>query len=232
MTQPDGPPAREPEGLREVYRKQMLSSVGGVSGTVIAAIPTVVFVAVNAASSLRPALIAAVASAVLLAGYRLARRQSVQQALSGLFGVAIAAFIAARTGEAKGYFLFGILTSFAYAAAFILTLAVRRPLVGLLWEFLDPTPAAADDAPWYRRRVLLYAYDRATALAALIFLARGLVQLTLFRDNRTGWLAAARIGMGFPLWIIAVGFGFWTVNRARRSLAPPPVEEDGPAIES
>ena len=79
----------------------------------------------------------------MLTGYRLVRRQSVQQALSGLFGVAIAALIAYRTGQARGYFLYGILTSFGYAAAFLVTLVIRRPVVGLVWEFLDPSPQPA-----------------------------------------------------------------------------------------
>jgi hypothetical protein len=41
----------------------------------------------------------------------------VQQAISGFFGILIAAFIANRTGEAKGYFLFGIWASFLYAGS-------------------------------------------------------------------------------------------------------------------
>ena len=36
------------DGLREMYRKQLLDGLGGWSGTVIAAVPTVVFVVVNA----------------------------------------------------------------------------------------------------------------------------------------------------------------------------------------
>jgi hypothetical protein len=211
-----------PSGIREQYRAQLLTGLGGWSGTVIAAVPTVVFVAVNAVWGLRPAIGAAVASALLLGAYRLARRKSAQQALSGLFGVAIAAFIAYRTGQARGYFLFGILTSFGYAAAFLLTIAFRRPLVGLIWEFLDPSPEREDGrpaGPWYRNPVLLRAYDLATGLAALIFLARGAVQLALYHRNDTGWLAVARIAMGYPLTIAAVGFGFWAVNRARRRVS-------------
>src|SRR5206468_3957819 len=101
----DATSADEPgAGMREVYRQQFLASIGGWTGTVITAIPPVVFVIVNAATSLRWAIIAAVGSAVVLAAYRLVRRQSVQQALTGLLGVVIASAIAARTGEAKGYF--------------------------------------------------------------------------------------------------------------------------------
>jgi hypothetical protein len=209
----DDPGAR----LREQYRRQVLASIGGWSGTVVAAVPTVVFVVVNATSGLHWAIVAAVGSAVVLSCYRLVRHQPVQQALSGLLGVLVASLIAARTGHAKGYFLVGIWSSFLYAGAFTLSLAVRRPVVGLIWEFLDPT-SAGEQVPWYRRRPLLLAYDLATALAAAIFVSRGVVQLALFEHNATGWLAVARIAMGYPLYVAAIGFGFWVVTRARRRL--------------
>jgi hypothetical protein len=218
------------KGTRDVYREQLRSSIGGWSGMVIAAIPPVVFVVVNAIASLRWAIIAAVGSAFVLALYRLQRRQSLQQALTGLVGVLVASLIAARTGHAKGYFLLGIWSSFAYAAVFVVSLLVRRPLVGVVWEFLDPrTPTSEErtgagptaepptvERPWYRTPVIRRAYDAATLLAALIFLARGIVQLALFKHNATGWLAAARIAMGYPLTILAVGFGYLVVTRARR----------------
>jgi hypothetical protein len=94
---------------------------------------------------------------------------------------------------------------------------VRRPLVGVIWEFLDPTPGVP--RPWRRRRPLLVAYTWATMAATLVFLARGIVQLTLYGQNRTGWLAFARIAMGYPLFLAAVGFSFLVVTRARRRVA-------------
>jgi len=65
------------------------------------------------------------------------------------------------------------------------------------------------------------------------------VQLSLFRDNRTGLLAVARIVMGFPLYLAALAFGFWVIRRARQRLPAPdapadadPASEDvGPAAE-
>jgi hypothetical protein len=200
--------------LRETYRQQLLTGIGGWSGALITAVPTTVFVIVNVASSLRIAIIAAVGSALALALYRLARKQPVQQALSGLLGVVIAALIAARTGQERGYFLLGIITSFVYAVPFAISVAVRRPLVGLAWEFLDPTPID-DDVPWYRRRPLLLAYTWSTLAATAVFLVRGIVQLTLYRQNATGWLAFARIAMGYPLFVAAIAFSFLIVRRAR-----------------
>jgi hypothetical protein len=216
------------DSLRETLRQQLLTSIGGWSGALITAIPTAVFILVNVATALRPAIFAAVGSALVLSVYRLIRKQSVQQALSGLIGVAVAAAIAARTGQARGFFLLGIWTSFAYAVPFAVSVLVRRPLVGLLWEFLDPTPGPDDAPPWYRRRGLLLAYTWATLAGLVVFLSRGIVQATLYHKNATGWLAFARIAMSYPLFLAAVGFSFWVVQRARRRLAPS-TGEDGAA---
>ncbi|HZC70179.1 MAG TPA: DUF3159 domain-containing protein [Jatrophihabitans sp.] len=209
-----GRPTREE--IRETFRQQLISSIGGWSGALITAIPTAVFIIVNVAASLRVAIVAAVGSAVLLAVYRLVRRQSIQQALSGLFGVVIAAIIAARTGQARGYFLFGIWTSFLYAVPFAVSMVVRRPLVGVFWEFVDPTPVTEGGPAWHKRRRLLFAYTWATLAGTLVFLSRGIVQAALYHRNATGWLAVARIAMSYPLFIAAVGFSFWVVGRARR----------------
>lgn|GEM_PF-885672 len=213
-----GPPSGKPsDELRERTRQQILDSMGGWSGTVVATIPLVVFVIVNAVSGLRAAIWAAVGAGVLTAGYRMARRQPVQQAIGGLFSVAIAAAIAARTGQARGYFLFGIASAFGYAAVFAGSLLVRRPLVGVLWEYLDPSPLPPEQR-WHQVRRLRRAYDIATAAVLAMFLARALVQLSLFKDNRTGLLAAAKIAMGLPLYLAVVAVVFWVVRRARHQL--------------
>jgi hypothetical protein len=220
MTEPEKPARDAVVDLRETFRRQTIASIGGWSGALITAIPTAVFIIVKVTSSLRVAIFAAVGSALLLTAYRLIRKQPVQQALSGLFGVVVAAVIAARTGQARGFFLLGIWTSFVYAVPFAVSVVARRPLVGVLWEFLDPTPIDGDeDVPWHKRRPLLIAYTWATVGATCVFLARGIVQAMLYHQNSTGWLAFARIAMSYPLFIAAVGFSFWIVQRARRRLA-------------
>lgn len=210
---PDGRPGLD--GLREQTRQQLLASFGGWSGTVVAAVPPVVFVIANAVGGLREAIIAAVAAALVLALYRLVRRESLQQALMGLFSVAVAAIIAARTGQARGFFLLGIAGSLVYAAVFAVSIVVRRPLVGVAWEFLDPSPGD-DPRPWHRRPQLMRAYLGATLAATAMFAARGAVQLSLFRENRTGWLAVAKLAMGYPLYVAVLAFAFWIVRRARQ----------------
>ncbi|MDT0260774.1 DUF3159 domain-containing protein [Jatrophihabitans lederbergiae] len=222
------PPTGE---LRDRTRQQLLGAMGGWSGTVVAAIPPVVFVIANAISGLRQAIIVALISGVVVAGYRLVRRQPLQQALTGLFTVAVAAAIAARTGQARGFFLVGIVGAVAYAVVFAASLLVRRPLVGLIWEFLDPSPLP-EGRRWHKVPVLRRAYDIATCAALAMFAARAVVQLSLFKDNRTGLLAVAKIAMGFPLYILVVAGCFWIVRRARRTLEPmePVTPPDTPVV--
>jgi hypothetical protein len=216
-TAPGAPAGTLADELRDRTRQQILDSMGGWSGTIVAAIPLLVFVLVNALTGLRAAVGAAVAAGVVVAGYRLARHQPVQQALTGLVSVAIAAAIAARTGEARGFFLLGIVSAFGYAAVFAVSLLVRRPLVGVLWEYLDPAPLPAGQR-WYRLRELRRAYDVATLAVLAMFLARAVVQLSLFSENRTGLLAAAKLAMGLPLYLVVVAVVIWVVRRARHRL--------------
>jgi hypothetical protein len=207
------------DSIREQTRQQLLTSFGGWSGTVVAAVPPIVFVAVNAWRGLREGIVAAVAAGVIVAIYRLIRRQPVQQAVMGLFSVVVAAAIAGRTGQARGFFLVGIAAAVVYAVIFAISMLVRRPLVGVFWEYLEPSPLEPG-LRWHQVRILRRAYDLATGAALLMFAARGAVQLRLFQDNRTGWLAATKLIMGFPLYIVVVAFGFWIVRRARVRLEP------------
>jgi hypothetical protein len=174
--------------------------MGGPMGMLDSGLPVVVFVIVNAVGhKLGLAIGAALAAGVIIAGLRLIRRKPVTQAIAGLFGVGIAAFIAYRTGSAKGYFLYGIWTYIAYGSALLLSIVVRWPLFGVLWESINGRGAA-----WRRDRKLVRRYDYATAVWVLVFAARFLVQNRLYADNQVGWLAAARLLMGYPVYLLAI----------------------------
>ena len=57
--------------------------------------------------------------AVLVLLWRLIRRDSVQPAVSGFFGVAVCALVAYVVGESKGYFLVGIWMSLVWAVVLV-----------------------------------------------------------------------------------------------------------------
>jgi hypothetical protein len=49
-----------------------------------------------------------------------------------------------------------------------------------------------------------------------VFLARGLVQRYLYDQDSTGWLAVARLAMGYPFTIGAVAISVLAVRRVRK----------------
>ncbi len=124
-------------------RHLVLEQLGGWRGMVDATVPTVAFIAANAVDGLRTGIWAALGVALVLFVLRLVRRESVQQAVSGLLGVGIAVAIAAASGQARDYFVLGILRNFALGAVLLGSIAFRRPLVGVIAEFLAPSHLGA-----------------------------------------------------------------------------------------
>jgi hypothetical protein len=197
----------------EERKQTILEQMGGLSGVVASTLPVIAFVPANSFFDLTVAIWTALGVALAVMVWRLVTKAPVQPAISGFFGVGICAFIAYRTGDAKGYFLFGIYTSLAYAGAFVLSMIVRWPLVGVVWGYLNGKGTA-----WRRSSRAVVSYDIATFAWAVVFGARYLVQSQLYDADQTGWLAAARIGMGWPLTGVALLVTFWAVRRADNAL--------------
>ncbi|HEY0812287.1 MAG TPA: DUF3159 domain-containing protein [Pseudonocardia sp.] len=205
-----GPPEESPSDERRT--PTLLDQMGGVAGIIASTIPVAVFVVVNVVTALQPALIAALAAGVLIAVWRLVRRQPLQPAISGLFGVGVAAFIAYRTGEARGFYLPGLIYSGVLALAFLVSVLVRWPLAGVVWHGIN-----GDGQSWRRDPRLLRAYTWATLLWTVVFAARLVVQGLLYSADATTWLGIARLAMGYPLVGVALLGTIWAVARARRS---------------
>lgn len=204
-------PATE-EKPREERAQTLLEQMGGVSGLVYSSVPVLVFVGVYLpTTNLAAAIWSSVGSAVAILLWRLIRREPLQPAISGLFGVAVAAFIAYRTGSARGYFAFGIWTSLAYGGAFLVSVVVRWPLAGVAWSLLNSTGMA-----WRADKLARRYYDVATGVWVLVFGARFVVQEWLYQSNEVGWLAVARIAMGWPLTAVAALVTVWAVRKADR----------------
>ena len=205
----DSPDAASDVDAAERSTATVLDQLGGVSGLISSTIPVIVFVVVNAAFGVTAAIVAALCTAALVAVVRLLRRDGLAPAVSGFLGVAICAFIAHRVGDAKGYFLLGIWTSLVYAGVLLASILVRWPLIGVAWNYVNGA-----GTQWRRNRRTLIAYDIATAFWALVFAGRYLAQSSLYDSGDTGWLAVARIGMGWPLTALAVVVTVLLVRRA------------------
>ncbi|ANQ73634.1 DUF3159 domain-containing protein [Rhodococcus qingshengii] len=206
--------------MTETQQRSVIDQLGGLSGLIYSSLPILIFVPVNSIWNLTAAIWAALGVAVAIAAWRLFRKDSLQPAISGFLGVGVSAFIAYRTGDAKGYFLFGIYTSLAYGAVFLISILVRWPLVGIIWGYLN-----GHGNLWRKHSSAVRLYDVATAAWALVFGARYLVQSQLYDTDHTGWLAVARIGMGWPLTGLVLLVTVWAVRKADRIVEPEPVVE-------
>lgn len=227
-TTPDSAPAVRAGSVddspEEPDKQTLLEQLGGFGGLIYSTLPVLVFVPVNTLLGLTVAIWAALGVAAAILIWRLVRREPIQPAVSGFVGVGICALIAWRVGEAKGFFLFGIYTSLIYGAAFLISILVRRPLVGVVWGVLN-----GHGGDWRGDPRVVRLYDLATVVWVLVFGARYLVQNHLYDTDSTGWLAAARIAMGWPLTAVALVVTVWAVRRAGHLPAGSGRHSAGPA---
>ena len=202
------------DGTPEPRTPTLLDQMGGVSGIVASGVPVVVFVVAQAIfGNLVASIAAAVGSAIAVAIWRFTRGDPVQPALSGLLGVAVCAVIAWRTGEAKGFFLLGIWTSLVYGGVFLLSVLVRRPLVGVIWHLVN-----GEGQDWRHDRRVLRGYDIASLAWVLVFAARFVVQRWLYDSVYADtWLGWVRIAMGVPLAALAAAVTVWAIRRSRQA---------------
>ena len=191
----------------------LLDQMGGLTGLVSATLPVLVLIPVNNVWGLGPALVAALGVALAISLWRLARKETLQPAFSGLLGVAICAGIAWFTGDAKGYFLYGIWMSLVLFIVAIVSIILRWPLVGVVWKGLNGEDMGWRTVPRARRS---YAY--ATAGWATVFIARFAVQRALYDADATTTLGIVRILMGWPLTGIVTLLTIWMVRRANAAV--------------
>jgi hypothetical protein len=173
-------------------------AIGGWRGMVDSGLPTVVFISVYVIASrqLMPAVIAAVAVGAALAIYRLIRRQDLRQVLTGFLGLAIAAGFSALTGQAENFFLPGLITNVVYGTAFVISIVVRWPLLGLAMGYLT-----GEGTAWRRDKSLMRIYAAASWIWVAVFFGRLLVQVPLYLAGSVELLGVARVVMGWPLFL-------------------------------
>ncbi len=195
--------AAEPPRFRyveEFVRYQLSQTLGGIRGMLEGAIPFVAFtIAWVIGRQLYPALGAAVGSALILAVIRLAQRQSVKYVAQAVIPTAIAALVATRTGRAEDIFLPGILYNGGLALLSILTIVIRRPLVGFVIG-----AAINDPTGWIKDKGLVRMSTKLTAVLAVPYVLRFVIQLPLFLAGQVVWLGVAKVALGWPLLLAAL----------------------------
>ncbi|WP_053202799.1 DUF3159 domain-containing protein [Jiangella muralis] len=200
----------------------------GPAALLDAGLPLAVFTLVYTAAgrNLSLSLWVALGAGVLLAAVRLLRKEPLQNVVAGFLGVGLAAFMANRTGNAEDVFLPGLLINIGYGLAYLVSIVVRWPLLGVFVGL-----ATGQGTVWRKDPALLRAYTLASLLWVGMFAVRLAVQLPLYLagEEQIGWLAGARLVMSWPLFLL-VAYLSWLIirpayrahqERAAAAAAPP-----------
>lgn len=179
----------------------LVEAMGGRHGIAESGLPALVFVIAYtvSGSDLTVAIWSALALGVVATVVRLIRRETLQFAFAGLAGVALAAFVAGRTGRAEDFFLPGLLLNAGYAAAYAISILVRWPLIGVIVGAL-----LGEGTAWRKNRDEVRLYSKASWIWVGVFLSRLAVQLPLYLAGSLVALGIARTAMGIPVFALGV----------------------------
>jgi len=194
-------PPEQPNPLHEL--------LGGRRGALESALPSVVFVSVYllTGSDLVWGLATALGVAAILAILRLLRREKPVRVLGGLAGVAIAAVVAARTGNAVDYFLPSLLANIASALVWGASIVVRWPLLGVIIGF-----AVGQRTAWRQDPDLMRAYSNASWIWAGSFVLRATVNTPLYLTDNLVGLGISRVLLGWPMVLAVIAGSWWAIR--------------------
>ena len=203
-------------------------AIGGWRGIIDSGVPTAVFVVAYIVTSaqLMPSLIAAIIAGALIAVWRLIRRESLMQIAAGFIGLLFSAWFASRTQNASDVYLPGMLTNLGYGTAFLISILVRWPLIGVAMGFLT-----GDGTRWRQDPQLRRVYAAASWIWVGLFYSRLIIQTPMYL---AGWVevqGVVKIIMGYPLFLASAYFTYLVLRpvfelKRREREAQVDVDED------
>ncbi|MQA84044.1 MAG: DUF3159 domain-containing protein [Streptosporangiales bacterium] len=227
--QPGGPAGHDQDAERAgVVGPLDLRPIDGVRGILEIGLPGVVYAGVVVAAGLVPALIAAVSTGVAMLVLRLVwsrGRRDVRRALLGFAGVLLATLVARQTGRAVDFFLPHLLSQVAAGGCFLVSLAVRWPLIGVTFARVF-----GERHTWRRDPARLRAYAVASWIWVGMYAVRLAALAPFYLANLLVPLAVGRVVLGWPLYLLAGYLAWVAIGRPapRRS----PLRDDGSRSES
>lgn len=202
---------------RAVTEAALFEAFGGLRGMVETTVPGLVFVAIFTVDhDIKTSAIASLALAVLLGVARLTQKErTFKHAFSGVFGVAFGAVFAMMSGNAKNFYLPGMLYTLGLAVAYIVTAALRVPLIGLILG-----PIFRENLSWRKRNPgRLRAYTKASWAWGLILLVKSAILFPLYWWGDATQLGWVKVALGIPPFLLSVYLTWIFLVKA-----PPPID--------
>lgn len=201
---------------RAVTEAALFEAFGGARGMVETVLPGLLFVAIYTIDkNLHLSAIAALAVSLLLVVVRLVRRTTVKHAFSGVFGVGFGVAFAMMTGNAKDFYLPGMLYTLGLGLAYIITTLAGVPLIGLILG-----PVFKENLSWRTRNPgRKLAYSKASWAWGLILLAKCAILFPLYLWADTTQLGWVLVTLKIPPFLLAVWLTWVFLVKA-----PPPID--------
>lgn len=209
--------SEEPAGTasQAATEAALFEAFGGVRGLVETTFPGLIFIGIYTFNKdIHTGAVAALILSGVLGIARLVRRDTIKHAFSGVFGVAVGVVFAMVTGNAKDFYLPGMLYGLGLALAYIVSAAVGFPLLGLILG-----PVFKENLSWRTRNPgRKTAYVKASYAWGLIFLTKSAILFPLYfwgDTTRFGWVTMA---LKIPPILLAVYLTWIFLAKA-----PPPI---------
>lgn len=182
--------------------------------------PPLVFVAINAVWGVTPAAWAGLGLALAVLAWRLIGRKSTQYAFSGLIGTGLAVGLTLRSGEARAYFLPGIVSGAFTATMILVSILARRPFVA--WSSWVTRQWPLD---WYWHDRVRPAYTFTSWIWFGFFATRTSGQWWLYSTDRIEALGVMRAATGWPGFIGLLASTYVIGRRRLETLGGPSVDQ-------
>jgi len=193
----------------------MLAAMGGARGLVESLLPGILFLVLYATTKdVWLAVLVPLVVSVGFVAWRVVQKGQPVLAFAGLIGVGISAAVALLTGQGEDNFLWGFTVNAVVITVLLISMLMRRPLVGVIAGALTGTPYA-----WRTERAKRAVAWRATALWLVVIGARLAFQVPMYFAADAGTpgavelLAATKLAMGVPLYLAALWVS-WLMVRA------------------
>lgn len=181
----------------------LLKAMGGVRGVCEAVLPGLAFIVLYTVlitplpdAAVPIALGASVLIALVFTVWRVIAKENVTQAVAGLIGVGASAILAIATNRPVNNFALGLGIDGLYGLAFLVSVLVRWPIIGIAVGYLY-----GEGVAWRKHKATYRVAVISTLLWLALFVARLVVQIPLFLAGNTPALAIAHLVMGVPLYV-------------------------------
>lgn len=195
-------------------RDKVINALGGKKGLIDSGLPAVVFLIVfNFDQDLQRAIWAALSLAIILAIWRLIRKDTIQHSISGVIGVLICAYFANRSGNATDFYIPKLLTNLGYGTVYLIANLVGWPILGLVLG-----PLLGENFTWRNNPRRKKMYIKASWLWVALFFSRIAVQYPIYKSGNVNLLGTVNLAMGYPLFF-AAAYGSWLIIKSE-----PPID--------